>query len=413
MPIESVLDRFLRYVRIDTQSSEESETAPTTAKQWDLARLLASELERIGMKEISLSDKCVLMATLPANLADPNLPTVGFLAHLDTSPAVSGAGVKPQLVDYQGGDLTLPGDPSVVLRESECPELGRARGKRIVTTDGTTLLGADDKAGVAEIMSAMDRMLHDDSIKHGKIRIAFTPDEEVGAGTANFDVAAFGARVAYTVDGGEPGEIENETFSADGATVTIHGHNHHPGYAKGIMVNAVRVAADFIARLPSHRAPEHTAGREPYLHADSLTGNVETVTIRMIVRAFDLAGLRQMEAILEEIKRDLALVHPKARIEVQIREQYRNMREKLDQVPAVMDRAVEAMKRLGITPKTTAIRGGTDGARLTERGLPTPNLFAGGVNFHSKKEWVAVESLEQAAKTIIEIARLWAEKPSL
>jgi len=278
MPTQTVVDRSLRHVRIDTQSQEESETSPSTAGQLTLARLLVEELSALGLEEVSLSDHGVVMATLPSNLPPKEaarVPVIGFIAHLDTSPSVSGANGKPQILTYCGGDLPLPGDPSVVLRVSECPELERYPGKQIITTDGTTLLGADDKAGIAAIVDALATLIADPSIRHGKVRVAFTPDEEVGRGTDHFDVQAFGAALAYTVDGGAAGELENETFCADNLTVTIRGRNQHPGYVKGIMVNAVAVAADFVSRLPRHRAPEHTEKREPYLHADSITGNVE------------------------------------------------------------------------------------------------------------------------------------------
>lgn len=414
MAAESIVDRFCRYVSIDTQSSEESKSAPSTQKQFDLARLLVEELTAMGATDVTLSDKCVVMATIPSTLparATAQVPVVGLLAHLDTSPSVSGAGVRPQVITYQGGDIFLPGDPDMVLREAECPSLSRYRGRRVVTSDGTTLLGADDKAGVAAVMHAAQTWLADPTIPHGKLRLAFTPDEEVGRGTENFDLAEFGAQFAYTVDGGEEGEVENETFCADSATVTIRGHNVHPGYAKGIMVNAVRIAADFIARLPRHRAPETTEQREPYLHPDSLSGNVEEVTIKCLVRAFSIEDLAALEATLEETRREVLCLHPKADIKLQVRQQYRNMRPRLDETPWVTEAALEAVRRVGLEPRIKSIRGGTDGARLTEKGLPTPNLFTGGVNFHSKKEWVAVDALENASRTLIELARLWAERP--
>jgi tripeptide aminopeptidase len=414
MPIETVVDRFQRYVRIDTQSEEDSKTSPSTAGQFDLARLLAEELRALGLEEVTVSDHCVVMATLPSNLPPQEgagAPVIGFIAHLDTSPAVSGANVKPQLITYPGGDISLPGDPAVIIRASECPELERYRGKQIITSDGTTLLGADDKAGIAAIMQALATMRSDPSIRHGKVRIAFTPDEEVGHGTDHFDIQAFGAALAYTVDGGAAGELENETFCADNLTVTIRGRNQHPGYAKGIMVNAVRVAAELIARLPRHRGPEHTEKREPYLHADSLTGNVEQVVVKMLARAFTVDELHAMEGLLDEVRREIELTHPQAKIEIQTIEAYRNMRYQLDEAPAVVERALEAIRRVGLEPRLTAIRGGTDGARLSAVGLPTPNLFAGGMNFHAKTEWVAVEAMEASSRTIVELCRLWCEKP--
>ncbi|MFH1811201.1 MAG: peptidase T [Pseudomonadota bacterium] len=416
MARENIVDRFLRYVKIDTQSSEESTTAPSTPKQFDLARLLVEELKGLGVQDVTLSDHCVVMATIPSTLpADrtAKVPVLGFLAHVDTSPAVSGAGVKPQIITYDGGDVILPGDPSVVIQASECPELARFKGKKIITTDGTTLLGADDKAGVAAIMHAVQTLIDDPKIPHGTLRIAFTPDEEIGMGTEHFDIPAFGCQLAYTVDGGEEGEVENETFCADLATIVVRGHNQHPGYAKNIMVNAVRIAADVIARLPRHRAPETTEQREYYLHPDSMTGNVEEVTIKCLVRAFTVEELKILEATLEEIRLEVLHLHPKAQIEVKITEQYRNMRYKLDEAPRVTEAAIEAVKRVGVEPHLKLIRGGTDGARLTEKGLPTPNLYAGGINFHSKKEWIAIEALESASRVVIELASLWAEKPNL
>lgn len=416
MARESIVDRFLRYVKIDTQSSEDSSSHPSTAKQFDLARLLVDELKAMGAKDVTLSEHCVVMATVPSTLSPEQtakVPVVGFLAHVDTSPAVSGAGVQPQLITYAGGDVILPGDTSVVIRADECHELAPFQGKKIITTDGTTLLGADDKAGVAAIMHAVQTLLDDPAIPHGTLRVAFTPDEEVGQGTDHFDIPAFGCQLAYTVDGGEQGEVENETFCADMATIVIKGHNQHPGYAKNIMINAVRIAADFVSRLPRHRAPETTEQREPYLHPDSITGNVEEVTIKCLVRAFTVEELKVLETTLDEIKREVLHLHPKAQVEVKIAEQYRNMRYQLDQAPRVTEAAVEAVQRLGIEPKLKLIRGGTDGARLTAKGLPTPNLFAGGINFHSKKEWIAVEALENASRVVIELAKLWVEKPTL
>ncbi|MBN2358857.1 MAG: peptidase T, partial [Deltaproteobacteria bacterium] len=412
MASENIVDRFLRYVRIDTQSDEDSTSSPSSAKQLDLAKVLVEELRALGLSDVALSEHGVVTATLPANLpADQaaKVPVVGLLAHLDTSPAVSGANVKPQIIVYGGGDIALPGEASTVIRAAECPELAKYKGQKIITSDGTTLLGADDKAGVAAVMHALSVFQAEPSIKHGKLRIGFTPDEEVGRGTEHLDPKAFGADLAYTIDGGDAGEVENETFCADAATVVIQGHNQHPGYAKNIMINAVRIAADFIARLPRHRAPETTEKRECYLHPDSITGSVEQTTIKMIVRAFTLEELQALERTLEEIRQEVLLLHPKAKIEIKITEQYRNMRYQLEQKPSVVEHAMEAVRRVGLTPRLASIRGGTDGARLTEQGLPTPNLFAGGVNFHSKKEWIAVEALEAASRTVVELVKLWVE----
>lgn len=415
MTQEKVAERFLRYVAVDTQSDEESSAAPSTQKQFDLARMLVEELKSIGAQDVDLDDHCLVMATIPSNLpsdAAP-VPTVGFIAHLDTAPAVSGTQVKAQRFVYEGGDIVLPGDNSVVLKAEENPLLAKYKGKEIITTDGTTLLGADDKAGIAAIMHAMEAMINNQDIKHGKLRIAFTPDEEVGRGTENFDIEKFGAKLAYTIDGGEAGEVENETFCADLATIIIKGQNQHPGYAKDIMVNAVRIAADFIAQLPKNAAPETTDERQPYLHPDSMSGNVEEVKIKCLVRAFTVDELQDLESQLADIKASLLTTYPKADIDIQINQQYRNMRYHLDEQPRVTEAAIEAIERVDIKPLLKSIRGGTDGAALSGRGLPTPNLFAGGMNFHSKKEWIAVEALNQASQTIIELAKIWAEKPEL
>lgn len=415
MSIEPVADRFLRYVAIDTQSDEDSSSAPSTEKQFALAKLLVDELQGLGLSDASVDAHCVVMASVPGRLgADAaQVPTVGFIAHVDTSPAVSGADVKPQRLTYQGGDVVLPGDSSVVITAEENPLLKNYQGKEIITTDGTTLLGADDKAGIAAIMHAVQRLLTETNIQHAPLRIAFTPDEEVGRGTEHFDITKFGAALAYTIDGGESGEVEDETFCADLATLIFKGQNQHPGYAKDVMVNAVRVAADFIARLPKDAAPESTEGRQSYLHPDSITGNVEEARVKCLVRAFTVDALHDLEIRLDMIKDEVAALHPKAEIQIEIHEQYRNMRYHLEKTPRVTDAAIEAIQRVGLKPLRKSIRGGTDGASLSAQGLPTPNLFAGGLNFHSKKEWVAVEALEQASQTIVELAKLWAEKPNL
>lgn len=415
MTQEKVADRFLRYVAIDTQSDEDSSTAPSTQKQFDLAKILVEELKAIGASDVDLDEHCLVMATIPSNLpadAAP-VPTIGFIAHLDTAPAVSGANVNAQRFIYEGGDIVLPGDKNVVLTAAENPLLARYKGKEIITTDGTTLLGADDKAGIAAIMSAMETLINKQDIKHGPVRIAFTPDEEVGRGTENFAIEKFAASLAYTIDGGEAGEVENETFCADLATIIVKGQNQHPGYAKDIMVNAARIAAKFIAKLPQNAAPETTDARQPYLHPDSMSGNVEEARIKCLVRAFTVDELQSLESQLADIKSELLKVHPKADIDIQIKQQYRNMRYQLDAQPRVTEAAIEAIERIGIKPLLKSIRGGTDGAALSARGLPTPNLFAGGMNFHSKKEWLAVDALEQASQTIIALAQIWAEKPAL
>jgi tripeptide aminopeptidase len=412
MTIEPVADRFCRYARIPTRSDEESPSAPSTPGQWDLLRLLARELGELGLTEVTLSEHGVLTATLPSNLpaaAAARVPTVGLLAHVDTYAGTPGEGVEPQRLVYGGGDLPLPGDPDVVLRAAECPALARYVGKEIITSDGTTLLGADDKAGVAEIMTALQTLRADPARKHGRLRVAFTPDEEVGRGTDHFDVAAFGATVAYTVDGGEAGEVEDETFCADTAVFTCTGHDHHPGYAKGVLKNSLLAMADLVGRLPRDAAPETTAGREGYLHAYTATGGVGTSTLKVLVRAFTVDGLLALEARLEEIRRAVELLHPGVRVALRVDASYRNMKLKLDEFPDAVANALEAVRRAGLEPRTCPIRGGTDGARLTFAGLPTPNLFTGGVNFHAKNEWVAVEAMEQAVATILNLVAVWRE----
>jgi tripeptide aminopeptidase len=410
--MEPVADRFCRYVKIDTRSSEESQTAPSTPGQLDLLRLLERELRDLGLADVQLTDKGVLTATLPSNLGaelDAKVPTIGFLAHVDTYPGVEGKGVKPQRLVYRGGDLALPGDPSQVIRPAESPDLDRYRGKEIITSDGTTLLGADDKAGVAAIMAALEVLVRSPARPHGRVRIGFTPDEEVGRGTENFDIAAFGAKYAYTLDGSAPGEIEDETFCADTAVFTVTGRDHHPGYAKGILVNAYKVAADLIHELPADAAPETTTGREGYLHPYILTGSVAQATLKVLVRDFTVAGLKELERRLEAIRAAVASRYPGATIRLAVEESYRNMKLKLDETPEAVELASEAIRRAGLVPKRASIRGGTDGSRLTLAGLPTPNLFAGGMDFHSKREWVAVEAMEQAVTTVLNLVELWTE----
>ncbi len=413
---ESVLDKFLRYVKIDTQSSEESETYPSTAKQFDLLRLLEKELKELGVRDVRIDKYGYVMATLPSNLAATDkaygkVPAVGFVSHVDTSPSASGENVKAQVIQkYQGGDIVLPGDPSIVLRTSENPQLKENIGKTIVTTDGTTLLGADDKAGLAIIMTAVQSLMNDPKIPHGDIKIGFTPDEEVGAGTKYFDLKAFGAKFAYTVDGDVPGELNKETFSADSATITVHGRNIHPGSAKGIMVNSLRVMADIITRMPKDVAPETTEGYEPYIHPHVLKGEEEKTTLNILLRDFETSGLAVLKKRLEAIIAEVRPLHPKARIELQVTETYRNMREGCEKDPRVIDYMFEATKRAGFTPKWVPIRGGTDGSKLTAMGLPCPNIFTGGQNYHSKNEWASVWGMEKAVETVLHLVQIWVEK---
>jgi tripeptide aminopeptidase len=413
---ETVLQKFLRYAAIDTQSSEESETYPSTAKQFDLLRLLERELKEFGLKDVRLDKYGYVMATLPSNLATTDkaygkVPAIGFVSHVDTSPSASGANVKPQVIkEYKGGDIVLPGDPSIVLKVSENPQLAANIGKTIVTTDGTTLLGADDKAGLAIIMTAVQTLLNNPSIPHGDVKIGFTPDEEIGAGTKYFDLKAFGAQFAYTVDGDTPGELNKETFSADSATVTVHGRNIHPGSAKGIMVNSIKIMADIITRLPKDTSPETTEGYEPYLHPHVLKGEEETTTLNFLLRDFETSGLLALRKRLEAIIAEVQKMHPKSRIELKVTETYRNMREGVEKDPRVVDYMFDAAKRAGFEPKWVPIRGGTDGSKLTAVGLPCPNIFTGGQNYHSKTEWASVWGMEKSVETVVNLVQIWVEK---
>jgi tripeptide aminopeptidase len=406
-----VLERFLRYVRFDTQSSEQSTSQPSTETQWLLLRALADELRALGLAEVTLDDHGYLTATVPATTAKTGVPTIGFIAHVDTSPEMPGANVKPIVHrQYDGRDLVLPDDPSAVLRLQDNPALAEQIGQDIVTASGTTLLGADNKAGVAEIVTAAAHLIRHPEIRHGTVRVAFTPDEEVGRGAEHFDVARFAAACAYTVDGGRLGEIEIESFSADAMTVTFHGFNTHPGYAKGRMVNAIKVAAAFIDRLPSETlSPETTDGHDGFVHPYVVQASVERTSVRLLVRDFVTAGLQDKEAMLEALAREVAAGHPGARVETVVEESYRNMKEVLDRYPAVADLAREAIRRAGLEPRSKPIRGGTDGSRLSFMGLPTPNLFAGEHNFHSRLEWVSVRDMEKAAEVIVHLCRVWEE----
>jgi tripeptide aminopeptidase len=413
--IETALDRFLRYVKIDTQSAEDSATHPSTAKQYDLLNLLVMELKALGLSDTLLEEHGYVMATLPGNLpvdhpARGRVPTIGFIAHVDTSPSASGKDVKPQVIEYQGGDIVLPGDPAVTIKVSENPELLENVGRRIVTSDGTTLLGADDKAGVAIIMTAAQTLLADASLLHGDIRICFTPDEEVGAGTRHFDIEKFGARFAYTVDGDKAGELNQETFSANQAIITIHGRNIHPGVAKGIMINSIRAMGDIIIRMPKDIAPETTEGYEPYIHPHALQGAEAKSTLKVLLRDFNTPGLDVLRKRLEDIVAEVQALHPRTKIELNIIEQYRNMKDHMGNDARVLDCLWEAAARAGLEPVWKPIRGGTDGSRLTERGLPCPNIFTGGQNFHGPTEWLSVYGMEKSVETVVHLARIWVEK---
>jgi tripeptide aminopeptidase len=411
MPTRPVLDRFLRYVSVDTQSREGTGTYPSTPGQLVLLRALVDELQALGVADATMDEHGYVMATIPATSAKPDVPVIGFIAHVDTSPEMSGAGVRPIVhAAYDGRDLVLPDDPTAVLRVADSPYLGECLGHDIVTASGTTLLGADNKSGVAAIVTAAEYLLAHPEIPHGAIRIAFTPDEEIGHGTTHFDVARFGAQYAYTIDGGRRGELEFESFSADAFTVTFRGFNTHPGYAKGRMVNAIKLAARFIDRLPADRlSPETTDGRDGFVHPYAVQAAVDRTSVRFILRDFDTSALAEKAAWLRTLAEAVAAEVPGAAVEFEVEEQYRNMREVLDGHPRVVECARTAMTRLGITPIERPIRGGTDGSRLSFMGLPTPNVFAGEQNFHSRLEWVSVQDMESAVETIVEIAKVWAE----
>ena len=410
---ESVLERFRRYVQIDTRSEEDSDTYPSTKKQWDLINLLTEELKALGVSDAAADEYGYVTGTIPSNLdTGQTAPTIGFLAHVDTSPAVSGTSVKPTVHEnYQGGDIVLPGDKTQVISPSQYPNLEKHYiGMDIVTSDGKTLLGADDKAGVAEIMTAIDMFAQNPDVKHGTIRIAFTPDEEVGHGTEHFDVKKFGADFAYTMDGGPLGEIEYETFNAFLAVFRIQGIGVHPGYAKDKLVNAIRVMADIVTRFPKDISPETTEQREGYIHPYDFKGQAEEVTLKVLIRDFEMDGIEQKKTILGKIVEEVRGLYPKAKIELDIKEQYLNMRYPIEKEPRLLEYAEEAIRRAGVEPHSKVIRGGTDGARLTYMGLLTPNMFAGGEAFHSTIEWVPVQVMEKAVETIIHLSAVWAEK---
>jgi tripeptide aminopeptidase len=407
---DSVVDRFVRYVVIDTQSDDTSGTQPSTMKQKNLGRLLVAELQAMGIADAHLDEHGYVYATIPAN-TDKDVPVICLCSHMDTAPDFTGASVKPQIVpDYQGGDIRLSGDPSRVIRVDEHPALRNQIGNDIITSDGTTLLGADDKAGLAEIMSAAAVLVSDPSIKHGTIRLLFTPDEEIGRGVDKVDLEKLGARFAYTVDGETAGDIEDETFSADGVEIEIGGVAIHPGFAKDRMVNAIKLASAIVARLPAEQAPETTEGRQGFVHPVEITGSMASARIGLFVRVFEEAGLAAKTALLETIVKDVVSAHPGATYSFKVTPQYRNMKAVLDNYPEVVDNAIEAIRRAGLTPRRGAIRGGTDGSRLSHMGLPCPNLFAGGHAFHSPLEWISRQDMEKAVATLVELAKVWEER---
>lgn len=405
------LDRFLKYVKIDTQSDPNSTHYPSTEKQLNLSRILIEELKDLGLKEIELTQHGYVFATLPSNI-NFRVPVIGLIAHVDTSPDVTGKNVNPIIhKNYKGEDIILPGDKSVVISMRDNPDLKRMMGYDIITSDGTTLLGADNKAGIAEIMGSIQYLIENPGIEHGKIRIAFTVDEEIGAGVDHFDIKHFAAQYAYTIDGGPLAEVEDETFCASAATIKISGINVHPGYAKNKMVNSLKLAAEIIQKLPRNAlSPETTTKRQGYLHPNNMSGNVEETTLDFLLRDFTMDGLAHKEILLKKICEEVSLKYPRARIDISVRESYRNMKYKIDEHPYMVEYALEAMKRAGLQPRIGLIRGGTDGARLSYMGLPTPNIFTGGHNFHSKKEWIAIQDMIKALETIVHLVHIWAEK---
>lgn len=407
--VESVKQRFQRYVKIDTQSKDEVEKVPSTEKQFVLAKMLVEELKDLGLEDAEVDEHCYVMATLPASPGYEEKPTIGFMAHMDTSPEAPGAANPTIWKNYDGGEIKLPKE-NVIISPVENPEMKNYIGQNLITSDGASLLGADDKAGVAEIMTALETMINDPMIKHGKIRIAFTPDEEVGKGTEFFNVEKFAAKFAYTVDGSEVGEIENETFNAATATFRFKGYNVHPGYAKDKMKNSIRAAGYFITLLPEDMAPETTEGWEGYLHPNNFNGSVEETVIKVLIRDFKSEGMQEKKKMLEELRNKVQERYQDIHIDLEIKDSYKNMKIVLDEHSDVLEIALEACRRVGIEPKLKNIRGGTDGARLCFMGLPTPNIFAGGINFHGKKEFIPIQSMEKAVAVIIEIAKLAAER---
>lgn len=407
---EKVRERLIRYAKVNTQSDEMSDTTPSTEGQWDLAHLLVDELQSIGMTDVTIDDKCYVMATLPANCED-ELPTIGLLAHLDTATEFTGKNVKPQIWEnYDGSNLTLNREEAIVMTTEENEELLNYIGHTLITTDGTTLLGADNKAGIAEIMTAMEYLIAHPEIKHGTIRVAFTPDEEIGRGPHHFDVEKFKADFAYTIDGGPLGELQYESFNAAAAKLTFKGHNVHPGTAKDKMVHAVRIATEFIDQLPEKEVPEHTEGYEGFYHLLSFEGSVEEAELYYIVRDFDRENFEARKTKIKHIVASLQEKYGDDSISLELTDQYYNMREKIEPVMEIVHTAQQAMKNVGIRPIIEPIRGGTDGSQLSYMGLPTPNIFTGGENFHGKFEFISVNNMEKAVQVIVEICKLFARQ---
>jgi len=411
--MQTLLDRFFRYIKIDTQSDPYNEEAfPSTEKQWDLANLLVKELKEMGMQDVSIDEHAYIMATLPSNV-DYKVPTIGFIAHMDTSPDFSGTNINPQIHEnYDGKDIVLNEKENIIMSSTYFNELQMYKGQTLITTDGTTLLGADDKAGIVEIMEGMQYLMDHPEIKHGTIRVGFTPDEEVGKGAHKFDVKKFNAEWAYTMDGSQVGELEYENFNAAGAKVTITGKIVHPGYAKGKMVNSMTIASKFINALPEKEVPEHTEGYEGFFHLHTMKGEVEETELYYIIRDHDMKLFQERKALIQKVTDDLNKELGEDLIKIEVKDQYFNMREKVEPVMHIVDIAEEAMKNLGIKPLIKAIRGGTDGSQLSYKGLPCPNVFAGGHNFHGRYEFVTLEAMQKATEVVVSIAKLTAEKYS-
>ena len=412
--MQHIIDRFISYVTVDTESDPNSNTTPSTAKQWDLANQLVEELKAIGMEDVTIDEHAYIMATLPSNV-DHDVPVIGFISHFDTTPDFTGANVKPQIIkDYDGGDIMLNKEQNIVLSPSYFKDLLQYKGQTIITTDGTTLLGADDKAGITEIVTAMEYMIKHPEIKHGKIRVGFTPDEEIGRGAHKFDVAKFGAEWAYTMDGSQIGELEYENFNAAGAKITFKGKSVHPGYARGKMINSMLIANKFISKLPKEEVPEKTTGYEGFFHVTGISGSIEETTVQLIIRDHDRKKFEKRKKLIKKITEKINRKYYKQYGEdiavAEVNDQYFNMKEKVEPVMHIVDIAERAMKDLGIAPIIKPIRGGTDGSQLSYMGLPCPNIFAGGHNFHGKYEYVPVESMQKAIEVIVRIAQLTAEK---
>ena len=408
--MQQIIDRFISYITIDTQSDPNNSEFPSTKKQWNLAHLLVKELTEIGLQDVTLDDNCYIMATLPSNV-NHKVPTIGFIAHIDTSPDYSGTNVNPQIIEnYDGKDIILSKEENIILSPDYFDDLLLYKGQTLITTDGTTLLGADDKAGITEIVSAMEYLIQHPEIKHGKIRIGFTPDEEVGKGAHLFDVEKFGAEWAYTMDGSQVGELEYENFNAAGAIVTINGKIVHPGYAKGKMINSTLIANEFIASLPQNEIPQETEGYEGFFHLHTMNGEVEKTTLEYIIRDHDMKLFQNRKKQIQQITQEMNEKLGSELVHIEIKDQYFNMKEKIEPVMHIVDIAEEAMKQLNIEPLIKAIRGGTDGSQLSYKGLPCPNIFAGGHNFHGRYEYVPVESIQKATDVIVKIAELTAKK---